>query len=57
MEFLHNVTGTPGFIARAAVKCGDGHPRGDSGPCHAPGADPATCGWVNSSVRERAKYA
>eukprot|EP01043_Picozoa_sp_COSAG02_P094753 COSAG02_NODE_31168_length_538_cov_0.943052_1_plen_76_part_10 len=48
MEFLHNVTGTPGFAARAAVKCGDKRPGGDSGPCHAPGADPKTCGWVNS---------
>lgn len=51
MEFLHNVTGTPGFAARAAVKCGDKRPGGDSGPCHAPGADPKTCGWVNSTVR------
>ncbi len=50
MEFLHNVTGTAGFAARAAVKCGDKRPGGDSGPCHAPGADPKTCGWVNSTV-------
>eukprot|EP01052_Picozoa_sp_SAG31_P033198 SAG31_NODE_3721_length_3950_cov_2.867048_3_plen_421_part_00 len=52
MEFLHDVTGTPGFAARAAVKCGDKRPAGDSGPCHAPGADPKTCGWVNSTVRQ-----
>ena len=25
LEFLHNVTGTPGFSARSAVKCGDSH--------------------------------
>ena len=36
LEFLHNVTGTPGFSARSAVKCGDSHGGGDSTPCHAP---------------------
>ena len=50
MEFLHNVTGTPGFSARSAVKCGEHHDKGDSGPCNAPGADPQTCGWVNSTA-------
>lgn len=50
LQFLHNVTGTPGFSARSAVKCADPHGGGDSGPCNKPGADPKTCGWVRSTV-------
>ena len=52
LEFLHNVTATagvaPGFMARAAVKCGEPHGGGDSGIC--PKGSPPGCGWVNSSV-------
>ncbi len=48
VEFLHNVTGTRGFIARTAVKCGEAHGGGDSGIC--PTGSPNTCGWVNSSA-------
>lgn len=29
VEFLHNVTGTRGFIARSAVRCGQPHQKGD----------------------------
>ena len=47
VEFLHNVTGTPGFIARSAVRCGDPHQPGDSGQCNH--TAPHSCGWVNSS--------
>ena len=50
MEFLHNVTGTPGVSARSAVRCGDPRGGGDAGPCREPGADQRTCGWVNSSA-------
>ena len=48
VEFLHNVTGTAGFIARTAVRCGEPHQGGDGGIC--PGGAPNTCGWVNSSA-------
>ena len=49
IEFLHNVTGTRGFIARTFVKCGEVHGSGDGGIC--PGAKKNTsCGWVNSTV-------
>ena len=47
VEFLHNVTGTKGFIARSAVRCGDTHGGGDSGIC--PHGSPNSCGWVNST--------
>jgi hypothetical protein len=47
VEFLHNVTGTKGFIARSAVRCGDPHGGGDSGIC--PHGSPNSCGWVNST--------
>ena len=49
IEFLHNVTGTRGFIARSFVKCGEVHGSGDGGIC--PGAKSnSSCGWVNSTV-------
>lgn len=48
VEFLHNVTGTPGFMARTAVRCGDQHQGGDGTIC--PPGSPNSCGWVNSSV-------
>jgi hypothetical protein len=48
LEFLHNVTGTRGFMARAVVKCGEPHRAGDSPIC--PEGSPHACGWVNSSV-------
>lgn len=48
MEFLHNVTGTAGFIARTAVRCGDSHQGGDGTIC--PAGSPNSCGWVNSTA-------
>jgi hypothetical protein len=40
LEFLHNVTGIPGLMARSVIRCGTKHGAGD---------EPLT-GWVNSSV-------
>ena len=40
LEFLHNVTGVPGLMARSVVRCGAKHGKGD---------EPNT-GWTNSSV-------
>ena len=40
LEFLHNVTGVPGLMARSVVRCGTKHGAGD---------EPLT-GWTNSSV-------
>ena len=47
VEFLHNVTATPGFFARTAVRCDEPHQNGDGGIC--PPGSPHSCGWVNSS--------
>ena len=51
VEFLHNVTGGEGFIARTAVRCGEPHQHGDGTIC--PAGSPITCGWVNSPSRFR----
>jgi hypothetical protein len=48
VEFLHNVTGGAGFVARTAVRCGEPHGGGDGTIC--PAGSPDTCGWVNSSA-------
>jgi hypothetical protein len=51
MEFLHNVTGGYGFIARTAVKCGEAHGNGDPGICNS--TSPYSCGWVRCAFSDR----